>query len=381
MDNGYISRIAGRIFTAFTCRRQIIVGGFNYDHADNGIAVFDYRYYLLFWCYPKNGKVNFVFTRKADDAFYRLSWDTAGFGEIGNMIAKRFRERPGGRTVRNFKVLIWNDIFNNKMGNFKNATFLIGKKEQKEYDVAREYLTTNWNISLKEFYSVFGGESSEEMKFSCDGMNFEVNDSSLDRGEIESKMNDVKSKLPSKLAGQLLYGNVELKKKFHDNTIADYNPNDDAIRIDESDAFVTSMIHELGHRWHFKFCKKEQEKKLMRLYKRCKKGDDNIKLNVGDVIECANLNPSKWEIVEVNQLFVKARPAGTTNEPKWYRVSGFMKRGIVSVNGNPTEQYTLPRYYAGKNFKEFVACCFEHAYGGREIGESLKRDFMSIVEE
>ena len=66
---GLISRIANRVFLAFTCRRHVTEQGFGYDGADKGLAAFDYRYQLLLWAYPKDDKVKVVYAEKADDAF------------------------------------------------------------------------------------------------------------------------------------------------------------------------------------------------------------------------------------------------------------------------------------------------------------------------
>ena len=199
-------------------------------------------------------------------------------------------------------------------------------------------------------------------------------------------MASVKSKLPESLSSVLLYGSVELKGSFggSGSAIADYTPSDDTIRIDASDEFVTSMIHELGHRWHYKFCTPAQEKALGRLYRMCKTGYDNaMKCNFGDTI-----------LLDDGRMIVIVDDKGPSYS--YYMVNGGVStenmsiqkmlfhsviwNNIVSVNGQPLKRYGLPRRYAGKNFREFIACCFEHVYGGLQILDDVKNEFKEIVE-
>ncbi len=379
----FITRIAKRVFLAFTCRRHVTENGFGYDGADKGVAAFDYRYQLLLWAYPKDGKVKVVYAEKADRAFYELchGGSDSGLGEIGKEIKDLFRNRPRATCERNFKVLLWNAIMESQFRKFGSASFLVGRTETLDYDKAKALLTTQYDFSLKNFYAVFGGETSEELKFSCEGMDFEVNDSFMDKEQVAEKMRDVKSKLPSSLSGSLLYGNVEMKNKFAGNAIADYTPSDDTIRIDASDGFVTSMIHELGHRWHYKFCKPNQEKELMKLYSKCRmEYDDTIHYEYGDTIKLSNGDQyvivgetaREYEYYKVDN----EKDTSVLRIPKKY----FTGRNVVSVNGQPIERYSLPRQYAGKNFREFVACCFEHVYGGRQVSNKVRQEFVKIVE-
>ena len=393
---GRISRIAKRIFLAFTCRRHVTRSGFGYDGADKGLSAFDYRYQLLLWAYPKDGKVKIVYAKKAYNAFYHLCNNStdSDIGQIGKDIKDAFRTHPRSASERNFKVLLWNGIMDSEFSKFKGATFLVDRVDTLDYDKAKELLTTKYDFSLLNFYAVFGegtqaesGEASadDSRRFSCDGMDFEVNDSTMDKEHVCRMMAVVKSKLPASLVSKLLYGKVELKGKFNSsgaNTIADYTRSDDMIRLDSGDGFVTSMIHELGHRWHYKFCKPNQERALMKLYRKCKQYyDPSLTYQYGDTLGMANGNTvvivgetdSDYRFYVVDN----SENSPTKSMPKKY----FTGRMVVSVNGKPIDRYTLPRQYAGKNFREFIACCFEHIYGGWPIAGNVKSEFVKIVEE
>lgn len=392
---GLISRIANRVFLAFTCRRHVTEHGFGYDGADKGLSAFDFRYQLLLWAYPKGDKIKVVYAKKADNAFDYICHGGAEshLGDVGKEIRKRFRSNPRYASLRNFKVLVWNAVMNSQFGKFKDASFLVERTELLDYEKAKTLLTTKYDFSLKNFYAVFGevqsddnGQGGSEMrKFSCEGMDFEVNDSKFRKNEVEPMMASVKSKLPESLSSVLLYGSVELKGSFggSGSAIADYTPSDDMIRIDASDEFVTSMIHELGHRWHYKFCTPAQEKALGRLYRMCRVGYDNamkygfgdtIMLDDGRTIVIVDEEGSSYRYYEVNEdenTKVRSIPKRLLHE------SG---NHIVSVNGQPLKRYGLPRRYAGKNFREFIACCFEHVYGGLQILDDVKNEFKAIVE-
>jgi hypothetical protein len=393
---GLISRIANRVFLAFTCRRHVTEHGFGYDGADKGLSAFDFRYQLLLWAYPKGDKVKVVYAKKADNAFDYVCHGGAELrlGDVGKEIRKRFRSSPRSASSRNFKVLVWNTVMESQFSKFNDASFLVERTELLDYEKAKTLLTTKYDFSLKNFYAVFGeGQSdgnnqsgSEMRKFSCEGMNFEVNDSKLGKNEVEPLMAIVKSKLPESLSSVLLYGSVELKGSFGGSgrTIADYTYSDDTIRIDASDRFVTSMIHELGHRWHYKFCTPAQEKALGRLYRMCKVGygntmkygfGDTILLEDGRTIVIVGEVGSSYKYYEVNE------DGSTKNRliSKWF-LHANRNRHVVSVNGQPLERYGLPRRYAGKNFREFIACCFEHAYGGLQILDNVRNEFKAIVE-
>ena len=392
---GLISRIANRVFLAFTCRRHVTEQGFGYDGADKGLAAFDYRYQLLLWAYPKDDKVKVVYAEKADDAFDYICHGGAKsrLGNVGKEIWKMFRERPASVSLRNFKVLVWNAVMESQFSKFKDASFLVKRTELLDYEKAKTLLTTKYDFSLKNFYAVFGevqsdgnGQDGSEMrKFSCEGMDFEVNDSKLGKNEVEPMMASVKSKLPESLSSVLLYGSVELKGSFggSGSAIADYTPSDDTIRIDASDEFVTSMIHELGHRWHYKFCTSAQDKALGRLYRMCRVGyDDAMAYGLGDTI----LFDDGHMIVIVDEgefsydYYEVGEDGNSDNMSVSKKSLREMGNHIVSVNGQPLKRYGLPRRYAGKNFEEFIACCFEHVYGGLQILDDVKNEFKAIVE-
>lgn len=377
-----LERIAKKIFLAFTCRTHVMTHGFGYDGADKGLAVFDYRYKLLLWAYPKGDKAKIVHARNASDAFNHLcSHNDASLGEVGKEIREVFISQPRTACLRNFKTLLWNAVMDTSFQKFDNASFLVSRTETVDCEEAKTMLTRQYDFSLHEFYSVFGGESAEEMKFDCEGMTFEVNDSSLKKEDVMKKMQMVKSKLPSFLVPSLLYGDVELKSKFVGNAIADYSPEEDIIRIDSGDEFVTSMIHELGHRWHYKVCKPNQNKALKKLYDECKKPLDSIECSFGDTVVMfgdeyviMDDDGDHYVCYKVNS----SSDSETVNVPK-----KLMSRFYVdSINGFPIHinSNSLPRHYAGRNIYEFVACCFEHIYGGKPILENVRRRFKEIVE-
>ena len=387
MDSNRLERIAGRVFVAFTCRRHVFETGFGYGDSPSGVVMYNYNYYPLLWAYPDDGMVSVVYTKKADDAFDTLcdphyGVDGRGMGDVGEWINSRFEARPRARSVRNMRVLLWNYAHNYGMRGYEDAEWLVSKRETLSYDEALKLLTGRYELSLIDFRRAFGGEGSDEQRFECCGMQFEVNGSSLDRDDVCAKMNAVKSALPSSFAELLLYGKVEMKDKFHGNTLADYNPQDDTIRVDASDNFFVSMIHELGHRWHYKFCKPSQERRLMALYRKCKGGGDiGADVKVGDVVRLTDGREFKITGVD-GAYFNISMIDGNSSLNQVHRLffTQYAKH-IESVNGRQTKSLPLPRPYAGKNFREFIACCFEHIYGGRPVSDALRKMFKEIVEE
>lgn len=373
-------RIAGRVFTAFTCRESIFDHGFSYDGADKGILAFDYRGSILFWCYPKNGNIEFVYARKASDALKRLE-SKEGIGYFGEVLNYCF-DHGIERTITNLNKMFENSIGRNGMKLFNEALFLIEKKQTMTFDEARSYLTRMWDISLHDFYRIFDGKGADDMVFQWNRMRFEMNDWSLGKDEVENQMNSVKDCLPPSLAGKLLYGEVELKKKFVGTEYADYDIEDDTIRIRENDQFVWTILHELGHRWYHKFCNMEQRKELQKLYKKCKKTSlTAIDFNVGDKIKW--IGGATYEVLEIDDDNIKCKTISGKNkgDVSWYVKNQFHWSNVESVNGNKiSSEYHLPREYAGKNFDEFVACCFEHAYGGMGMSMTVEKEFREIVE-
>lgn len=384
--NDDFTKIASKVFLAFTCRKYVMEDGFDYDGADRGLVLFNYNYYPIIWAYPKEERIHIIFTYKADDAFNEFlslrRSNSPQLGDIGKEIKDWMDEHPRGVICKNFRIMLWNSIHKEKMTKFKNADFLINTHTTLSVEEAQKFFTEKYDISMTDFYRAFGGEVSEDRKFSCEGMNFEVNDSSLTKETVEAKMREVKSKLPDSLASKLIYGKVELKSKFADNAIADYHATNDLIRIDAGDEFVSSMIHELGHRWHYKFCTRLQQRKIEKLYKLCKdnKSDAIGELEYGDVVEL--YGKYKYCIVDSNDSQYRCYSIDEENPPtRTIPKNFFHTKTVTSVNGKPVDhKYALPRPYAGKNIREFVAVCFEHLYCGKSISSKLAEEMKEIFE-
>lgn len=382
MEEGKLSKIARRI-VAFTCRVRYVYTGFGYDGADKGMILFNRNYYPLMWAYPTgDGKVKFVMTRKDEDAFDNLMRWSSGLGEFGEDSRNFFISNPGyqRRGVRNFRIMLWNEMSKTACKKFKGANFIINNFKTLSMDEAMKFLTTKYDIAISYFQKIFGGEGASEVsKFTSHGMNFTVNDSLLTGEKIDGLMDEVKSKLPPELAGKLLYGNVELKKEFAGSAAADYDRYADEIRMSDGDNFVPNMIHELGHRWHFKFCNPNQSKALQKLYSKCRKDYDKpLELSYGDTVE---LNSGKlMVIVGEDDTHYKFYYANDEESREWTTPKESLTPSVIkSLNGKEVKTYELPRKYAGKNILEFVACCFEHIFAGYRIDANTAREFLEIV--
>lgn len=388
-----LTKIASRVFVSFSCRKCIIEHGFDYDGADSGFVLFNYYRYPILWAYQKDGKVKIVNVRKAEDTYsdfiYARNTTVSGMGEIAKIIDKWMKEHPRGVTRRNFSVHLWVSIWKHGMSQLKDARFLIHSFKIMEIDEARSFFSKNYDVSIIDFNkAILGSPSSgNEKTFKWGKMDFIIDDSTLEKEFIESKMGEVKSKLPPFLAEKLLYGRVELKDKFASkNTLADYFSKDDIIRINaKGDIFVPNMLHELGHRWHFKFSNDLQQKKLSNLYKLCRnmdsdcivdlKHDDEVELDNGKMFRIFSEDGLYYWFEEIDRW---GEAIGDLAKlPKKF----FRSKRVVRLNGEPlTHKYVLPSAYAGKNIKEFVAVCFECVYYGYNIGDTLAREFKEIVE-
>ena len=383
-----LERIAARVYLAFSGRRYLYNSGFGYDGADRGVVRLDYRYWPVAWCYLKDGVMKLVHAKKLKEvaeACLRTPEETGG--EVGDAIRKAV---PNGMKAVRQAVL---RIIDNGMSPFEGAGFMVDWTEEMDFGEARDFLTRNWGMSLVEFRMMFGGEPEEARTFSCFGMNFEVNDSSVSRDDIVKRMEVVGRLLPKSLAGKLMYGDVELRKGLNKDAGADYSPHVDVIRVGESSNFLEDMVHELGHRWHYKFATGEQLKSLERLYRLCRNDPDSpVSLSVGDVVKFRGLEADNGlKVLELDgngHATVENLDAPEGSERRIVRgmsiASFFTRKMVRSINGKGVRCLHLPREYAGKNFKEFVACCFEDIYYWRQFGNSgkaLTKVFRLIVEK
>lgn len=361
-----ICRIAGKICKAYVHRVFVLEHGFC-NGTKSGILVCDYHYFPVVMAYPlQNGNVKMVECiddKEAWEVFSVLSENGSG-----NSFVRRIETGMRGYTanMRNFRVAVCNELNDNGVSG-DAEDFLMDTYSEVIMEDAMRILTRDHDVSLDEFNKVFGGGEAERTVGS-NGFEFKVNDSDLTDEEIRGFAGEVYNLVPSHLKG-LCYGVVEVKSGFtHDGTNGDYSASNDMIRMgSRKEKFVGTMLHELGHRWRYKFADPKRISAFRRVFSNA--NGREISLKEGDVFEFAD--GRKYEYLGLgrgSRMLVKR----FGDEKGWLLLKGISKRSIVRINGEDVDKFQFPTAYSRTDVDEFIAECFELYCLGKLQDQKLK---------
>lgn len=362
------------------------------------LVVTNYRYWPVAFAMPEPGEGGGIALCRncvsGDVAFRTLKHKRGVFTRtsLGKMVAKEMdRWSP---TARNFRIVTSN-ILRRSLGDtvsfgeacdFFNDCAVGGSVDDHAYaeSLSREAafgrLRKDYDVSEAMLEQVFGAsEPGEEggglSVLQEGGFSISIDHEDFSDEEARSLVADVRSKLPESVRDALCYGKLEVRGKFSKNYIGDYTPSTDSIRLAGDKAnFVETMVHELGHRWMYKVAGREQLAEFQKLYDNAR--GKSFELRAGDLME--------FEYDEYKYIFV--RMMGNLIDVKYAddgTVCTFGKKALdhlVKVNGEPVTRYKFPSNYSKRNFREFVAVCFEHFCMGTQMDDGLRAEVGKILE-
>ena len=186
---------------------------------------------------------------------------------------------------------------------------------------------------------------------------------------------------------QLCYGDIRYDETNDSNVIYFYNPNTDSIyQTDKARRFddveiMESLIHELGHRFEYKFMDEGQRKTMKSMYDSKKRRFTELKK--GDKIEIEDRfgnTTSRYTIERFDDDGVVLVGDDGQGRIEVKRIGLLPK--IVKINGNDFvyESDGIPSSYALTNFGEFVAECFLAYNLGRFNGD-VKKFFDGVFKK
>lgn len=349
-----LSRIAGRIFTSYVYRpNRVKVDMANSAGNRDGILMLDYRKFPLFWAYlTGEGLIRIVSCLSENDAYDKYLNDSSS--DESEFVRKIDSEMYGYNTnVRNFRISVAKILLSSG-ANTSAEEFLMESETVLPFTDARNMLTRRYDLSLDVFEKVFGSSKGEEgvHVVSAGGFDFYVNGSDFTDDEIKSFASEVVGMIPERLS-KLCYGKVEVKGGFSEGNIGDYNRYSDIIRTGGNrEEFIGTMVHELGHRWRYKFAGNKELANFRKAFREANGTD--LKFNGGDIIECYSGQKYKFIAHWGKKLYVEK----VENGEKLLFKSTFPKY-VKSINGVETERFCFPSSYAGTDVDEFIAECFE----------------------
>jgi hypothetical protein len=236
----------------------------------------------------------------------------------------------------------------NKFDAYKGRTWTTTKQEA--YDI----LVGKCKFHTQEVSKFLGVEASSENTFDCG--KFKVR---CPEDFKESATSIVKEVCSCGIPENLLYGNVEFIPVYETANLiveGDYEPNTDSLRItmEEEDLLAGispagAMVHELGHRWWYKFANDIQKTRFRMMYFDAKRNRNGCFLPttysgecaeefVGDCFRCYYYNGLKEGTMKesikaiINNEFKKnAEPKKEENTAPAMDVSEMEKKQLGSV--------------------------------------------------
>lgn len=372
MNNKLINKIAKKIVLSFRYRPWLKNHNFS-NQSQKGIVIFNYYHYPVLWAYPENDKFIVYFTENEN-----ISYDRLGRGDydycfridsINDLIEKY------NKTIRNYRVILYNDITRNGAPDEK-WNFLIKQKKTMSYQDFKNMMINNYDVRISSFENIFGNQNNDEnnvhKEIQLNNIIFK-GDSSLEQNFVHELNQKVNELIGNSNLKQTLYGVVEIKNKFNKNAIGDYSFTQDIIRTgNDISSSVNIFIHELGHRWHHKFASKQQINEFKKLYDNC--NGKQIKLNEGDKVKYNFGEQYIYEGKILGSLIMK-KPG--EEKPHFFKL--ISTRSMVEINGQKIEKYDFPNDYSKTKFVEFVAVCIEYAYCNKTMDENLKQKVKEII--
>ena len=250
-----------------------------------------------------------------------------------------------------------------------------------------EFLTDKMHLPFSYVEKEYGGVVFDDSKDKLNEFKFNnwriiMKDGSFDSAEIIELLKDVE-----RYCGKfrkVCYGIVEVKKTLPSRILADYVPSLDSLRVKYqrvSNDFILSFLHELGHRYWFKFAddsfRREVYKKFMIL-----SNSGRPAFKEDDILEF----DSKMIVKVIEDMGNKVRAEMLTPPPRTRRFAPGVKvtftnlnyESIRTINGREVSDGVFPSAYSRKSVEEFFAEVFSFYLTGK-LSKEIKSWFDSIL--
>jgi len=298
-------------------------------------------------------------------------------------------------TTNKFKIQLINDLIytldSKRLSPRINIDFRDGidwKKDMSRSELA-SLLTEKVGVPFVTFEKEFGelflddggnGGGIKELKFK--NWRIILKDGLYDNSETIELLEEVERYC--RRFKKLCYGIVEVKKSMPANVLADYSVNTDALRVKykrASNEFVLTFLHELGHRYWYKFADNEQKREVRQKYFELM-GKGRPFFKAGDVIE---LNSSMViKVVADNKPSVRAEILATPPRVRKLKEGMLVtfptlpREYVRTINGEEIQNEGLPSAYSRKSVEEFFAEVFSFYLTGK-LSKEIKSWFDSIL--
>lgn len=363
MNYKLINKIAKKIILSF---KEI----FFYEKYNVGIkkGIIFYNYF--------NFPVSCGFKRRNDYFLLTCNNEKQAYEKVFDSDCKSALEikkylNENGNTLSNFKKIIKNYFFNN--GITQKDDYLVKSIQKLNYNDFRKKLNNNYDLNLFYFNKVFNDETSQIYQLKISEMIFKSLQP-INQKLIKKIYNKLNSLLPSSLSSKLLYGEFELKK-LNDNTAALWT-SDDNIILDTSYEFndvVRYLIHELSHRWYYKFASPQQIKEFRKLFNNAQ--GKYINLEIADIITFIGDDDEYiYAGIDKNgKMLLESLNAKLSYHKK------IDVRQFDTINGQKIEKYIFPSDYSKTRFTEFVPECIAYCYCNELEDKNLEQKIKEII--
>lgn len=359
-------KIAERLFLAYSYRQFV-------SKKNKMIVIFNYHFYPILFAI-NNGDDTFTFSKTISDkkSFDKFDDLLTFNNDFQKYLRSMFMQYPFN--IKNYKAAICNFILEDNLIE-QDQEILIDKSSKNSYSLeeAKQILINEYDVSLNQFKQILNSQSQESHLFELDNMNF-VSSQQIDENKIKNIFMKIKQMLSNSVLSSLLYGTVQIKDSFQDNTVGDYNKQSDIIRTGgDEQQFINTFIHELGHRWDNKISSNEQRKAFKQLFNNC--NGKHLSLKKGDIITFwGNNTQYVYYAKGLSSLILQG-----VDDKKLHYYQQNAIRSIKTINGQEANKYRFPSYYSRKKFTQFIAECIAYAYSDNMNDKKLQEKVKEIV--
>lgn len=374
MNNKLLNKIAKKLVLSFTYRPFLKNYGFN-TQSQKGIVIFNYYHYPVLWAYPKNdNEFQVYFTENEKVSYNKLERGDYDFCFRIDSISQLIdRYRYNSNFMRNYRIILFNDIVSRGAPDEK-WNFLIRNKTTMSYQDFKNMMINDYDVRISSFENTFGNQNNENninKEIKINNITFK-SDGNLNQNFVNELYQKANEFIGNSNLKYTLYGIVEIKNNFNKNAVGDYSPNQDIIRTSGDKSSLEIFIHELGHRWYYKFASKQQIKAFKELYDNC--NGKHIHLKEGDRVKYKSGKEYIFKGKEWGSLIMH-----DINDNEDYCFKLISTRSMTEINGQKVEKYNFPSNYSKTKFTEFIAECIEYAYCNISMDENLKQKVKEIV--
>lgn len=302
--------------------------------------------------------------------FTKRWYNTYDVKSLDSRAKKSLEQNIARRLKKHVEIYINRGAFN-KFSHYDEKA-IIAKKEKMNKQQLFNYLVVKSKYGEGDFINLYGNVDISGGSNIVKHNQWEIifDDAlKIDPKGVINLLDKVETTLKAKKMGKLAYGKVYIVDRLSGKALADYNWTTDVVRLGQrrKSEELRHFIHELGHRLHYKFLTKDQDKAIKETFYEVAKsktsaavGDELIEATTGNTYKVTDIKYTRSSKLYIVNLLILGE-----NSPRKFKVgqsyqipSGMVGSQLQVVGkGSPNDSY-FPTAYGRTDHYEFFSELF-----------------------